>query len=291
MIVRTKRFGFTVVELLTVVAIIAMLVALLIPSLSMVRNFAKETRQKAQFAAIGQALMAFRNDYGDYPPSEERDIINQIYCGAQKLTEALLGQDLLGFYRYSRWQAADFTGYPQTEPALTGSLEFRLGPYLDQGTTNAFRPLQLFDQGQNLWGLELHNQYVLCDCFPVKKATIGPVGPVGSRKTVKAGTPILYYRAYIERNDWGIAAEGNNNSRYDYRDNQALCSSFSLKNNQAHLLTQDRFYSENYKIVDSQVFDATAGKYWPHRPDSYILISAGADGLYGTPDDITNFEN
>jgi hypothetical protein len=30
---------------------------------------------------------------------------------------------------------------------------------------------------------------------------------------------------------------------------------------------------------------------WPYRPDSYLLISAGADGLYGTPDDICNFGN
>jgi hypothetical protein len=28
---------------------------------------------------------------------------------------------------------------------------------------------------------------------------------------------------------------------------------------------------------------------WPHRPDSYLLISAGADGIYGTNDDICNF--
>jgi len=28
---------------------------------------------------------------------------------------------------------------------------------------------------------------------------------------------------------------------------------------------------------------------WPVNADSYILISAGADGEYGTADDITNF--
>jgi hypothetical protein len=33
---------------------------------------------------------------------------------------------------------------------------------------------------------------------------------------------------------------------------------------------------------------ATAGKM-PYRADSYILISAGRDGLYGTADDIVNF--
>ena len=28
----------------------------------------------------------------------------------------------------------------------------------------------------------------------------------------------------------------------------------------------------------------------PYRAQSYILISAGKDGLYGTSDDITNFK-
>jgi hypothetical protein len=28
---------------------------------------------------------------------------------------------------------------------------------------------------------------------------------------------------------------------------------------------------------------------WPYRPDSYILVSAGKDGEYGTDDDIRNF--
>ena len=30
-------------------------------------------------------------------------------------------------------------------------------------------------------------------------------------------------------------------------------------------------------------------KPWPYRPGSYILISAGADRIYGTGDDIHNF--
>jgi len=34
---------------------------------------------------------------------------------------------------------------------------------------------------------------------------------------------------------------------------------------------------------------SASGIVWPYRPDSYILISAGADGYYGTADDITNF--
>ncbi len=30
-------------------------------------------------------------------------------------------------------------------------------------------------------------------------------------------------------------------------------------------------------------------RVWPHNPDSYLLISAGPDHMYGTEDDITNF--
>jgi hypothetical protein len=50
-----------------------------------------------------------------------------------------------------------------------------------------------------------------------------------------------------------------------------------------------------HKIEDFQLFyeyirdPKVQGTPWPYRPDSYILISAGADGLYGTSDDICNF--
>jgi len=96
MAVKHKKSGFTLVELLTVLVIIAMLVGLLVPSLSAVRRIAKETKQKAHLAAIDTALTAFRNDYGDYPPSDlTRDGVYSLtegdYCSAQKLAEALLG--------------------------------------------------------------------------------------------------------------------------------------------------------------------------------------------------------
>jgi hypothetical protein len=44
------------------------------------------------------------------------------------------------------------------------------------------------------------------------------------------------------------------------------------------------FYSPAYKLADPKISIP-----WPYRPDSYILISAGVDGVYGTDDDITNF--
>jgi len=37
--------------------------------------------------------------------------------------------------------------------------------------------------------------------------------------------------------------------------------------------------------------ESVQAKIWPHREDSYLLVSPGADGLYGTSDDIANFEH
>jgi len=105
----SNRFltGFTLAEILTVLGIIALLVGLLVPTLSWVRRIARETKQKVQFVTISLALMAFKTDYGDYPPSNCPT--GSDYCGAQKLAEALLGRDLLGFNKYSNWSATDTT--------------------------------------------------------------------------------------------------------------------------------------------------------------------------------------
>ena len=172
---RGKRFlsAFTIVELLTVLAIISILVGLLVPALNLVRNVAKETGQKACFATIDQALLAFRSEDGDYPPSDNDD---SDYCGAQKLAEALLGQDLLGFHPGSGWIAGD-PAYPTDPVLLDASLDYRVGPYLELGTANAFKLDDLFAETGT--GNLAPDTYVLCDSFGVKKITIGKINIAG----------------------------------------------------------------------------------------------------------------
>ena len=295
------------VELLTALAIISMLVALLIPSLTMVRNLAKETKQKAQFASIGQALLAFRADYGDYPPSDRHLLYSPRYGGAQKLAEALLGWDLLGFHPQSawRWDGRDRNDGPLTyDPdrvrvGPTGidlTLYERRGPYLDLAAIDAFKLGDLY--GPAGTGDLEPQTYVLCDTFPVKKVTV-TIGPVGNQKVVtqKAGTPILYYRANISsRNEVGIGTWDQ--QIYNYGDNRPLTEQLPSLGSTVlpppswvwHPLGDDTNNYEVFReeITDMRIFE-TSGRYWPHRPDSYILISAGVDGLYGTNDDITNF--
>ena len=287
---------------MTVLAVITILVALLIPALSMVRRMAKETQQKAQLTTIDLALLAFKGDYGDYPSSAQVDDKAERYCGAQKLAEALFGQDLLGFHPDSlfRRDGTDKDGQDLYPPNLNPSnasdeanLKARIGLYLERATANAFRLGKTAEHDglfKNTDRLD-PDLFVVCDVFGIKKITIG------AGETVKAGTPILYYKANTSSK---VFHTGRFDERiYDCRDNIDLIKlgllSPDAKPTDTHKLWEPGgsgtfFYDEDYKVVDPKASSVMApGVTWPHRPDSYILISAGADGEYGTKDDICNF--
>lgn len=290
-----KNKGFTVVELLVAIAIVALMIGILLPALTYVRNTAKETVQKAQLNTIEMALTAFKNDNGDYPPSywTYTSPYNN-YCGAQKLAEALLGWDLLGFHPKSAWRADGFDEYdgPLTyDPCGVrgdASLHERKGRYLELASANAFTLRQLF--GNPSVQLDL-DRFVLCDVFSVKKITIvNPADPTKST-TYNAGTPILYYRANTSSKTISDMTTTSNNI-YNIQDNGPLVGLGRIVDQKVHEIDITKAgkvdpsipYFYEY-IRDPKV----AAPAWPYRPDSYILISAGVDGLYGTKDDITNF--
>jgi prepilin-type N-terminal cleavage/methylation domain-containing protein len=303
-----NRKAFTLIELLIVLAIIALLLGILLPSITMVRRQAQETAQKAQFAAIDMALDAFKQDYGDYPPSNSDGYAPLSYCGAQQLTEALLGMDLRGFHPQSAWR---WDGSNATVPNLydNTTLSDRRGPYLEVAKTNVFRinisaagaKDGLYDPANipfftNYFDRSRPN-FVICDVFGVKKISIVTTLPPPAGGTVTttkmAGSPILYYKANTSNKTLsGI---------YNYVDNIHLLLLGKLPDgyngfpDRIHRLATGMpsgiyFYDPAYKIVDENIYSATIPhQLWPHRPDTYILISAGADHEFGTKDDILNF--
>ena len=66
-----KSSGFTLIEIITVVAIIAILAAVIVPKFVGRTEDAKVSAAKADIAAIETALDAYEADNGNYPSSEQ----------------------------------------------------------------------------------------------------------------------------------------------------------------------------------------------------------------------------
>jgi len=283
---QSEKRAFTIIELLTVMSIIIILIGLLVPSLNMAKRYAREVRQKAQFHSIDSALELFSGEWDGYPPSIAKDETGDDYCGAMKLCEALVGQDLMGFNPLSRFRAdctisgADFlydnppgqTLYPNTADNLKSRKT-----YLQQ-TSDAYSMSELYASTAPLDP----NLYVLCDVYNRVKHRVTGKG---------VGMPILYYKADTlgythDPNIGGMLYNDNKDHIYNYMDNDELVTLPPPFNPAvAHPLSTGSTF---YDITKDSRISMDEGR--PYRPDSYILISAGFDGLYGTDDDIFNFE-
>ena len=63
-----RRGGFTLVELLAVIMIIALLAGLVTPAVMRARNTARNASIKAEIDLLHMAIMNYKNEYGSFPP-------------------------------------------------------------------------------------------------------------------------------------------------------------------------------------------------------------------------------
>lgn len=69
---RSRPSGFTLIELMVVVAIIGILLALLLPGIAAARKKARIAAAKQAMSAIGMALDKYRDDFGRFPPDDKQ---------------------------------------------------------------------------------------------------------------------------------------------------------------------------------------------------------------------------
>lgn len=320
----TRKKGFTIVELLTVMGVIAVLIGLLVPALALVKDYSKRIQQRAQFHGIDVGLEIYKTEFGSYPGSydngdgvvPDHPVDPAAYCGANKLAEAMVGLDFLGFHPNADFRSDglntvvdktgatladipiyDTTGFTPTWQTPQENLDARKGPFMDLENANAFRMDEVYAGGAPApfvanfappSGGGPYYPLVLCDVYAKKRSGTG---------AKKAGTPILYFRAH---NNFSVQQQDQDNNGngvaidddiYRLDDNWQLlrlgnpddASPFAVEQAVA---TGDPYQEFDNMIVNEQVQSIRR----PYRSDTYILISAGKDGDFGTADDIFNFE-
>lgn len=300
--------AFTIVELLTVMAVIALLIGLLVPALALVKDRAKDIQQRAQFHAISSGLEMFKADFGDYPDSKDNSYPTPTvhpedptpYSGANKLAEAMVGLDYLGFHPNSDFRADGanlvvdkVNPLPQTYnvyhafddsqidwQSAQENIQARRGPYVELENASAFRINEVFSLAVDIapftTGWDGAYPLVLCDVYSKKRSG------TGGKKT---GTPILYYRArtHLTIQD---SVTSMDTSIYDIRDNRNILDLGMPDTGAAHsLYTGDPLLNFDDMIRNKNVTTIQR----PYRAGSFILWSAGKDGSFGTADDIFNF--
>ena len=328
---QVKIGGFTIVELLTVMAVIAVLIGLLIPALALVKDNAKKIQQRAQFHGLDVGIELYKSEFGTYPPSNDNNVNTYSspqnpfdatpYCGANKLAEAMVGRDLLGFHPKSDFRSdgraqVTIPGTPPTTAdvdiyaAFSGNaietaednLKARKGPFVDLENANAYSMDEVYGNTNTKFPGGFSNNYamdtvtgtinsyplVLCDVYAKKRS---------GTNAKKTGTPILYYRARTnytmqDRNSKAAGANpgGIEDDIYYYNDNIDLINLGMPDDGTVYTLVNGSNGDplENFENMILNTNVQTVKR--PYRAETYILISAGKDGDFGTADDIFNFE-
>ena len=98
-----KEKGFTLVELMVVIIILAVLTGIAIPSYMALRNRARQTAAKAEMTNMATAIELFMSDYSEYPGDGLAELTLEL--------EGAAGGTLNGANQY-----VYMSSVPQTDP-------------------------------------------------------------------------------------------------------------------------------------------------------------------------------
>jgi len=280
-----KQKAFTLIELLCVIAIIALLMAISLPSLSKARQVARSNSSRAVLRSIDAGCEIFYNDFGWYPPSAPtcdpivwQNKPNGDLSGVHLIARAMLGHDTRGIDVKARGLLMAPDGICMSENDYV-KLE-RKGAYMEISKNVARIDSEYTDTAEDDYSaLEMP---VLVDAF---------------------ANPILYYRA-SSKSKCSFLYSG---AVYNLNDNAAVTGrdevgrpvrgwrfAKSAKQDDGPLhpmgylgMTEKQGSFVNKLHVEKVAigFETTI----PKNPNRFILYSAGPDDTFGTEDDIGNW--
>jgi len=293
--------AFTIVELLTVIAVISILVGLTVPALNEAKWMAKQMSVKADIKNYELGLNTFYNDMGFYPSSTPRlgpapnNIVtvydpafpqNPAYFpqyGAQILYESLVGFDRRG-YQKDHFYAIDNAGKYYAVNAQNRRIDTtRSKLYVDLKEDKIGSMMDFIPDSTKIDDPVYNYNQMIIDGLDFERPM-----------------PILYYRAHKNRDLLYDITPGTP-LKYQYIDNVFFTSrnpAFDPANpdNGANL-TPEVYFSQYIHNPTSGGGNFAMPSAQPYNPETFLLISAGRDGIFGPNpldkhkiDDISNFE-
>ncbi|RLS83295.1 MAG: prepilin-type N-terminal cleavage/methylation domain-containing protein [Planctomycetota bacterium] len=301
-----RRNGFTLVELLAVIMIIAMLAGLLTPAVMKSMSSSRAAAVKAEIELLSTALMNYKNEYGSLPPSDMRglwsggavDRTHPAYKHLQRIFPRISEVESNGVPNPGNFSPYYFMS--QMSPAQ--ALVFWLQGYFDNpqypltnntqlvaatpraGTATANRN-KLFDFDES--------RLLAATAYWPAAPFVLPFNPVSSQEFFTRNAANLAGNAFARDYPVYFPGQANTGLPYVYFSSSSYSTSPTANVTSAVGNSRDLYYtaigngnttaiapyfnSSNCTVNPSQ-------QSWAQlhmNPDTFQLIAAGADGTYG----------